>query len=373
MLSSIDESFQHQVAFPQAVAGSSDPGWRERYWVNFQDTRTKERSVSLGVGKYPNQDVFEGFVCVSEHDVQTNLCLSRSIAQSPLDNSRLEVGPLRVDIVESFEQLRFVLGPNPSGLELDVTWTSVCAPILEDRHLEIDRGRVTHDLIRYVQLGRMSGTLRTPAAGLVEVTTNDWYGERDHSWGLRPIPAKPGGPPVQPPEWKFLMFCPLQFETFAAHIYLYETVPGRPLHLSAALVGTHGHPNPPQVYSVSHELTWVEDAPAATLSGGTIRFDFVDGTSREVTLLAHPQRIMLRGAGYGRDHGNWKGEDWLETDQWDLTDPEIVRKAAGASPDHLVEARYGDEVGFGVMEYIVRSGYPKYQAAQRRRTRRDQS
>lgn len=372
MLSSIDESFQHQVSFPQAVVSSSDPGWRERYWVNFQDTRTKERSISLGLGKYPNQDVFEGFVCLAERGAQTSLCLSRSISNSPLDNMLLEVGPLRVDVIEPFRQLRFVLGPNPSGLELDVTWTSVCEPVLEDRHLEIDRGRVTHDLIRYVQLGRMSGALNTPS-GPVEVRAEDWYAERDHSWGLRPIPAKPGAPPARPPAWKFLMFCPLQFDTFAAHIYLYETVPGRPLHLSASLVGTHGHPDPPQVYSISHELTWVEGAPAATLAGGTIRFELVDGTSREVTLIAHPQRVMLRGAGYGRDHGDWKGDDWLEVDQWDLTDPEVVRKAAGASTDHLVEARYEDEVGYGVMEYVVRSGYPKYHAAQRRRPRREPS
>lgn len=366
MLSSIDESFQHQVAFPQSVVSSSDPGWRERYWVNFQDTRTKDRSISLGLGKYPNQDVFEGFVCLSERGTQTNLCLSRSISSRPLDKELLEVGPLRVDVVEPFRQLRFVLGPNPSGLELDVTWTSVCEPILEDRHLEVVRGRITHDLIRYVQLGRMSGTLST-ASGPIEVRADDWYAERDHSWGLRPIPVKPGAPPAQPPIWKFLMFCPLQFDTFAAHIYLYETTPGQPLHLSASLVGTHGHPDPPTVQSISHELTWVEDAPAATLEGGTIRFDLIDGTSREVTLVAHPQRILLRGAGYGRDHGDWKAEEWFEVDHWDLNDAAVLRKAAGASTDHLIEARCAGEVGYGVMEYVVRTGYPKYQAAQRRR------
>lgn len=366
MLSSIDESFQHQVAFPQTVVSSSDPGWRERYWVNLQDTRTKERSISLGLGKYPNQDVFEGFVCLSESGVQTNVCLSRSIATSSLDKGALQVGPLRVEIVEPFRQLRFVLDSNSSGIELDVTWTSVCDPILEERHLEIDRGRVTHDLIRYVQLGRVGGTLST-SSGSIEVEPEDWYAERDHSWGLRPIPVKQGAPPAQPPAWKFLMFCPMQFETFAAHIYLYEAVPGQPLHLSAALVGTYGHQDPPQVRSISHDLRWVEDAPAATLEGGSIRLELADGSVREILIAAHPQRIMLRGAGYGRDHGDWKGEDWLQVDQWDLSDPEVVRKAAGASTDHLVEASCDGEVGFGVMEYVVRTGYPKYHAAQRRR------
>lgn len=367
VLSSIDESFQHQMPFPQAVAGSSDPGWRERYWVNFQNTRTKDCSVSLGLGRYPNQDVFDGFVCLSEGGVQTNLCLSRSISNGGVADGLLEVGPLRVEIIESFRQLRFVLEPNPSGLEMDVTWHSVCEPILEDRHLEIVRGRVTHDLIRYVQLGRMTGTMNSKTHGPVEMRADDWFGERDHSWGLRPLPAKPGAPPVQPPAWKFLMFCPLQFETFAAHIYLYEAIPGQPLHLSASLVGAHGHPNPPEVCSISHDLRWTEDAPAATLEGGSITFHLVDGTSREVTLIGHRQRVLLRGAGYGRDHGDWKGDNWLETDQWDITDAEVLRRASGASTDHLVEAHSESEIGYGVIEYVVRSGYPQYKAAQRKR------
>ena len=34
MLTPPDEHFTHQVSLPHAMVGSSDPSWRERYWVN---------------------------------------------------------------------------------------------------------------------------------------------------------------------------------------------------------------------------------------------------------------------------------------------------------------------------------------------------
>ena len=34
MLTPPDEHFTHQVALPHAMVGSSDPSWRERYWVS---------------------------------------------------------------------------------------------------------------------------------------------------------------------------------------------------------------------------------------------------------------------------------------------------------------------------------------------------
>ena len=37
-LTSPDEYFHHQAALPHAMAGSSDPSWRERYWISIQDT-----------------------------------------------------------------------------------------------------------------------------------------------------------------------------------------------------------------------------------------------------------------------------------------------------------------------------------------------
>ena len=57
MLTPPDESFTHQASVPHAMVGSSDPSWRERYWVSLQDVESGDTVLSFGLGHYPNQDL----------------------------------------------------------------------------------------------------------------------------------------------------------------------------------------------------------------------------------------------------------------------------------------------------------------------------
>ena len=65
LLTPPDEYFTHQVAYPHAVVGTSDPSWRERYWLSMQNTETKDVVLTCGIGHYPNQNVQEAFAVVS--------------------------------------------------------------------------------------------------------------------------------------------------------------------------------------------------------------------------------------------------------------------------------------------------------------------
>jgi hypothetical protein len=59
------EYFHHQAALPHAMVGSSDPSWRERYWISIQDTENRDTVLTCGIGQYPNQDVQEAFVVLA--------------------------------------------------------------------------------------------------------------------------------------------------------------------------------------------------------------------------------------------------------------------------------------------------------------------
>jgi hypothetical protein len=350
------------VALPHALVGSSDPTWRERYWISMQDIRNKDTVLTLGFGQYPNQDVQEAFVVLAEGGRQHNLRLSRSLSDRP---GVLEVGPLSLEIVRPYHELRLLLGENPTGIEFDLTWHGTMHPILEEPHLEIHRNRITHDVIRYVQVGRVSGELSTPS-GTRTLETADWWSERDHSWGTRPLPRTAGGPPGARPNWRFLFFFPVQFEDFGLHLYLYEDADGREIHLSAGFSGPLDAPDEQpfaDVVSVEHDLSWA-DAPAPTLSAGTVRLNLEDGTSMDLRITALPGRACLRGGGYeGWNNwyqGHWKGDDSLEHDTWDLQDPENLYRYAKAGSDHLVELDYDGRKGYGVMEYIVLPEYHRY-------------
>lgn len=361
-LGAADEYFTHQTALPHAMVATSDPSWRERYWVSFQDTVSGETVLSLGFGRYPNQDVMEAFACLSDGARQTNVRLSRSLLP---DSHGIHVGPMSCEIVEPLQQLRFALGDNDSGLSFELTFDATFEPILEGKFFQVSRARTTYDAIRYVQHGRASGVIRTPDGKRIEVTPDHWWAERDHSWGTRPLPRADGQPPGERPEWRFLLFAPLQLPDFGLHIYLQESEPGKPVHLSAGLTGSPGvGGTDPVIVGVEHDLQWETDAAAPTLVGGNLSILLLGGDRVDLTLAARPGRAHLRGGGYegwnGWKQGHWRGDLTAEHDQWDLSDRANFYRYAKAGSDHLVEVRHGDQVGHGIIEYMVLPGYGQY-------------
>lgn len=360
MLTPPDERFTHQAAFPHAVVDSSDPAWRERYWISFQDVASGATVLSCGIGQYPNQDTQEAFVCLTHEGKQRNLRLARRLSPA---SHLMQVGPFAVDIIEPYRTLRFTLDDNPSGVAFDLEWTGAFDPFLEDRHFETSGPRVTHDLVRYIQVGRARGRLSLPEQELaVEPAT--WWSERDHSWGVRPLPRREGDPPSERPAWRFLLFLPLQFETFGLHLYLFEDGQGHPTHRSFGRMGGSGDAPQVRLRSLSHDLQSAPGAPTPTLEGGDLNLAFADGTDLKVELTAREGRAHLRGGGYGGVNGwfqgRWKGEDSVEHEVWDLSDKEMVGSWGAYSSDHLVSATAAGEVGHGVAEYMVLPGHHRY-------------
>jgi hypothetical protein len=364
-LSAADEYFTHQTALPHAMVATSDPSWRERYWVSFQDTTGGDTVLTIGFGRYPNQDVMEAFACLSHGSTQTNVRLSRTLLP---DSHDMRVGPMACDVARPLQELRFTLGDNDSGLSFDVVFEATFEPILEGKLFQISRARTTYDAIRYVQHGRASGVIRTPDGTELQVTPDRWWSERDHSWGTRPLPRADGQPPGERPEWRFLLFAPLQLPDFGVHVYLQESEPGRPVHLSAGFAGTYGNDaEVPVIVGVEHDLQWQKDAAAPTLVGGRLSLLLHGGDRIDLSLRAQAGRAHLRGGGYegwnGWKQGHWRGESTAEHDVWNLTDADTFYRYAKAGSDHLVEVRYGDQTGYGIIEYMVLPGYGGYQDA----------
>ena len=53
----------------------------------------------------------------------------------------------------------------------------------------------------------------------------------------------------------------------------------------------------------------------------------------------------------------------LSDDIWDLSDSGVLAQPSTLS-DHLIEWRCGSDLGFGIMEYGVGSGFYKYREVQ---------
>ena len=93
------------------------------------------------------------------------------------------------------EQVRVRLEPNDvQPISFDVVLSGVTPPFFEDRNLVRNRrtGRIDVDVVRYHQGGWASGTV-TVDGETHEVRPEEWFGFRDHSWGVR---QSVGAPPT---------------------------------------------------------------------------------------------------------------------------------------------------------------------------------
>jgi len=362
-LSAPDEYFNHQFALPHQVVASSDPNWRERCWISIFDTVKQDTVLTLGAGKFPNRDVMDNYAVLSRGGKQRNLRAARQLLPH---NDKVFAGPLSIEVIEPFKQLRLRLGPNETDVEYDLTWHGSVAPALEGNHFEVNRGRVTHQITRYVQTGQIEGRIRCGDEE-ISVTPDRWWGVRDHSWGIRPMSRKEGDPPAAPPRWNFLAFCPIRFPDFSLHFYLFESKPGRPTHLSASIMRPDGaEEDNDEIQSVTHEFTWKEGAPLPTLAGGMIRITFFSGRVMDITVRGCEGRAYLKGGGYDWFFGRWWGENHIEHDVYDFA-PDNMRGYNSHSSDHLIEATLDGQTGYGIIEYMMRRDYGAYGEAYARR------
>jgi hypothetical protein len=367
-LTAWDDHFTHQVPLTHDAVGVSDPNWRERMWISAQDATNKDLLVECGMGHYPNRNIQEAWASVATPERQLNFRATRRLRP---DLSSMAVGPFRIEVVEPLKIMRLVLEDNASGVTFDFVVESTLTPHVEDRHFEVTSGRITHDLVRYFQLGRAHGTV-TFDGRTRSIDRTTWTAARDHSWGVAPIPLKDGTNEHASASGLMLDLTTLVFPTWGHYHVFIQTSPIANLYLTgAALTPLDGDVRNDRLVAVEHDLRWRSDVPIQVLEDGEMRFCYESGATRLVSLTGHGPRVYLRTAGYNEWNGWVQGDDRgaeliVECDEWDLTDDAAIKPITnnGGGCDHLIEATCEGEVGYGIMEYFVTTGYPRYSGIQ---------
>lgn len=178
-LTALDDHLLHQISWPLRHASSSDLRFFDRYWLSLADPNGAAGLIA-GVAFYKNTGSCDGYTSIQLADRQHNVRFARPLDE---DVDRMAVGDLEIRVVEPFERIRLELRPGASPMSAELEWRSVTAPHLEAHHFDASAGRVIQDMTRYDQLGRWNGWL-DPGTGRIKV--RDWWGARDHSWGIRP-------------------------------------------------------------------------------------------------------------------------------------------------------------------------------------------
>lgn len=367
MLTPQDDLPGHQTPGTFAQAGNGDARFTERYWYTAHPLDGRALLLDIGFGYYPNRGVMDAFAGVTVGRTQYNFRASRRLGANPLD---LEVGPLRLELVQGHRLHRLTLRDNTSGIAFEIEFEA-SFPAAQEKQSRRERdGAVEEDLARVVQFGRWRGWLQVGGERhVLEPAT--WWGQRDRSWGIRSeMRTDWAAPPVQTHRNFFWTWSMFQTETLGISLFLKEREPGKPYYLSGAEFQRlpDGGVRKREVTGVEHELQWADDPLGQTLASGDLRLSYNEGASRVLRLEALPARYYLKGGLYGGwggwNHGDDRGAYAEAHDAWNLEDP-LTRERARTLGDHVLRVHTDGESGIGIGEYGVAHGYPRYAGPQK--------
>lgn len=369
-LAAADEHLLHQTPWPARHASSSDVRFFDRYWLTCASP-TGEAGLIAGVAFYKNTGSCDGYTAIQAGDRQHNVRFARALDD---DVDRMGVGDLEVRVLDPFERIALTLHPGSSPLAAELEWRSVTAPHLEAHHFDAPAGRVLQDMTRYDQIGRWTGWIDHGAG---RIAVRDWWGARDHSWGLRPgvggFERSHGDPSMQAQ-------LPTAPRRAMLHLVLFAEVDGRFLALQYREDGTGAR------LALDGELiepTGVR-IPVADLD---LEIDFVPGSRAyshvrlAVTLVtgavldvrAEPllHAWAYSGTGYDggyddrRGLGAWRGEV-AEHDVYTFVPPEGVQMAGAEVPpghrEQPVRLTIDGHPGLGHLPVITRGDIARARA-----------
>ncbi len=304
--------------------------------------------LAAGLGVYPHVGVIDCYVATRRDRTLTSLRTSGELGD---DRMRQEVGPMRIEVVEALQEVRFVCEGAEHGVEVDLTWHGAFPAIDEPRHIRRSGDDVILDAFRFVQTASVTGTV-TIDGERIDATAEGWSGARDRSWGIRPVgQGAPAGKPVEPGMW--WCWIPLRFDDFALMFVLEEAPDGYRTINEAVRVWPDGR---------IEQLGWAE--PEIEYRSGTryptrARIGLKERGGRELVLDIEPMGPMPLsvGLGYGPDddgwnHGRWMGESWSQRVDHDLDDPAVQQRVAWSMIDHAARATLDGQVGYGIFEHF---------------------
>jgi hypothetical protein len=357
-LSAADDYPVHQIAEPVRHVFSADRNFYDRYYFNISP-RSGELFAVFGMGVYPNLGTHDAFLTVRRGDTHHVLRANRLLG----NRMDTRVGPLRVEVVEPMKVLRVVAEPGHGEISCDLTWTATIPPWQEAPHRVRKHGRLVFDTCRFAQNGRWAGSL-TVGGEAFEVTPELWWGNRDRSWGTRPIgePEAPGiqTEPVMTGMWNYV---PMQFEDHSILVMIQEEASGERTLQEAVRIWNdpaRGHDDLGRP-EVQHRLV-----PGTRLIQTPTSFHLPEapGGPIEITCESLTYNYLGIGTGYGLGdeyrHGMYLGDELtVEYKTWPMA--ELDEWAWWAIVEHGARFTYADDGehrGHGMLEHFFIGAYP---------------
>lgn len=300
----------------------------DRFVFNLHPTDSVTPSILLGFGVYPLRDVVDGFAILVTETEQRNVRYSTELSATGGDGA----GPFRFAVVEPNTTWRLTLGPNATGLELDVIWHARTPAWFGDVAVTNDNG-VPSSFEHLVQSGLYEGKVT------IDGVTHDvdgWYGQRDRSRGVRTMSGGQG----------LHVWYQAQFPDRSIGFLYVEDRDHEQILLEGAVMHTDGRLD--DIVGVRHDLTFDD---GLDLRSGTVEVITASGAVYRIEADASSRGAYMSGGWYGGQHGRSMGRDYQEDDVYPFDGSVSPRTVDSALTDRLAHFTWDGVEGYGVFEF----------------------
>ena len=183
MLTALDETLHHQGSETFAHVLTTDHRFYDRQLMT-GFSPDGAAGFLTGITVFNNMNVVEGYLLAQSHSRrQYNVRFTKQLR--PMNpGMEASIGPMRLDVVDPYKELRLVLEPGDYPIACDMTFYGVIPAGLQDHHGGRLDGRMHSDYRRYHQVGKVSGWIEIEGE---RFNAESWFAWRDHSWGVRPV------------------------------------------------------------------------------------------------------------------------------------------------------------------------------------------
>lgn len=367
-----DEYLNHQTANTFGTVATADLGWTEKVWFTLA-RKDGMLQASFGLGKYTNRNLIDGFAGI-QIGVQQRTVRASRVLRPKLD---LAVGPLHYEIIEPMRKLRIRLAANAAQpISYDLIWTAHMPAFFEGRDFGYAAHRNSTDVVRYHQAGTVAGWIEIEGHRHA-VDPEEWFGFRDHSWGIRehvgvdPTDLAPAVTSKIATDYQFNWFVSCltrpDGSKYDLAYYFREFREPRGLDWFTAFINEDDGRQQP-VLQVYPELTY-RTSDNAVMGGKIYALMRGDGHKTiervfEVEALNSEMGFRLNpgmyGAWNGQIHGSYMGDEFLDGECIDdVNNPEkFAASRRWEIRDRPLRIREGDAVGFADIESIVIGDWP---------------
>ena len=361
MLNRLDDYPVHQTSEPLAHPATSDRNAYDRTWYNGY---AADGSYYFGIGMavYPHRDVLDcAFSVVRPGGLQRCFFASR---RAPRERTDMQVGPMRIEVVEPMKQARVTLDDPDSGLGCELLFSARTAALQEGRQTLWRGARRMMDATRFAQFGVWSGTVRTPD-GDIAVDERECRATKDRSWGLRTVGEPDVGGAPQAPDSFFFLWAPLFWQDHVSHAIFFDGPGGEALvreSLTAPLYSEEGavpeveDDRVERMAGTAHRVRY----RAKTRLAERVELDLMRLNGEVRNIVLEPMlRFQMKGLGYNHPkwrQGAWQGELATGHEAFDPNDLDPLA-LENLHVQQVVRARDGTREGVGVVEHAVIGPY----------------